>query len=293
MVSYRGMIFGRIVTAMVTPFSDNDEVDYDEAIRLGEYLCENGTDTILLSGTTGESPTLTHNEEFRLYKELKLGLKGKNKIIAGTGSNCTRTAIASTIEATKIGVDGILQVVPYYNKPSQEGLYQHFKAVAESTHLPIMLYNIPGRTGKNLEPETAARLADIPNITSIKEAAGDVNQVKQLKALCDLEIYCGDDALTLDFMENGAGGVVSVASHIVGNEIKQMISLFLEGDQENARKIESTLLPIFEALFIAPNPVPVKAALRNRGFKVGKPRLPLVDLTTDQLKYLRSKLNHL
>lgn len=281
-------IFGNIVTAMVTPFNAAGQVDYDEAIRLGEYLVATGTETILLAGTTGESPTLTHEEEFQLFERFVSHFKGKAKIMAGTGSNSTVTAIESTKIAESIGVDAVLQVVPYYNKPSQEGMFQHFKAVAESTSLPIMLYNIPGRTGVNMDPETTARLAEIPNIVAIKEAAGSVEQVSAIRKLANKEfqIYSGDDALTLDFMAEGASGIVSVAAHVVGKQIKEMVTLFLAGNVTAARQISDSLSALNEALFITANPAPVKYALRKKGFAVGTPRLPLVDVTTSEAALL-------
>ncbi|NBV41891.1 4-hydroxy-tetrahydrodipicolinate synthase [bacterium] len=276
--------FGTVITAMATPFTSDDQVNYSEAIRLAKYLVNTGTTAIVLAGTTGESPTLTHDEEFRLFREIKAAVGNRVPIIAGTGSNCTRTAIESTVEAESIGVDGVLQVVPYYNRPSQEGLYQHFKAVAAATRLPIILYNIPGRTGRNMEPETAARLAQISNIIGIKEAAGSIEQVKSIRAATppDFLIYSGDDGLTLDFMQEGACGVVSVASHLAGSAIANMIDSFAHGDSKKARTIESGLKELFEILFITTNPTPLKAALEMIGFSMGKPRLPLVEATDDE-----------
>ena len=210
--------FGSLITAMATPFTSENEVDTYTAMELVEYLIENQTDTVLLTGTTGESPTLTHDEEFKLMEEVVKGTRKRVPIMAGTGSNSTQTAITSSQRAESIGVDALLQVVPYYNKPNQEGMYQHFKAVAGSVSLPIMLYNIPGRTGINMEPETVARLAEIPNIVSIKEAAGDMDQFEKMVSGTpdDFSVYVGDDALVLDAMSRGGSGVVSVASHVVG-----------------------------------------------------------------------------
>ncbi|MFA5879621.1 MAG: 4-hydroxy-tetrahydrodipicolinate synthase [Candidatus Margulisiibacteriota bacterium] len=284
---------GRLITAMVTPFNEKDEVDYAEAIKLAEFLIHNGSDSILLTGTTGESPTLTHDEEFTLYQELVKALKGKTKIMAGTGSNSTRTAINSTQNAEKFGVDAILQVVPYYNRPNQEGLYQHFKLIAENTSLPVLLYNIPGRTGRNLEPETIARLSEIKN--SIKEAAGSVDQVAKIRSLTsdDFIIYSGDDNLTLSFMEKGAFGVCSVASHIVGSQIKEMINEFTLENYHDAKEIEKSLMPIFEILFITSNPIPLKAALNMMGFKVGKPRLPLIEANMEEKIKIKEILTQL
>ncbi len=286
---------GRLITAMVTPFKENDALDYEEAVRLAGFLVETGSDSILLTGTTGESPTLTHEEEFTLFKEVGQALKGSAKIMAGTGSNSTRTAIKSTQEAEKIGVDAILSVVPYYNRPSQEGLYQHFKAIAENTNLPIILYNIPSRTGRNLEPETVTRLSEIKNIIGIKEAAGSVEQMAKIKSLTpqDFVIYSGDDALTLDFMEQGAYGVISVASHCVGKQIKTMMEEFANGNKIIARKIEKELKSIFEILFITTNPTPVKAALNMMGFNVGIPRLPLIEASKEEKEQIFNVLKNL
>lgn len=283
---------GRLMTAMVTPFNEKDEVDYTEAIKLGEHLLHTGSDSLLLTGTTGESPTLTHEEEFTLYDEMVKAFKGKTKILAGTGSNSTKTAIKSTQMAEKIGADATLQVVPYYNRPSQEGLYQHFKLIAENTNLPVLLYNIPGRTGRNLEPETIARLSEIKNIIGVKEAGGSVEQVEKIRELTndDFIIYCGDDSLTLPFMERGAFGVISVASHIVGAQIKEMITEFTLENYHEAKEIEKLLMPIFEVLFITTNPIPLKAALNMMGFKVGKPRLPLIEATADEKNRIKEAL---
>ena len=287
--------FGRLMTAMITPFNEKGEVDYKEAIKVAEFLVETGTDTIVLAGTTGESPTLTHEEEFTLFKTIRDAVGSRVKLMAGTGSNCTRTAIASTKEAEKLGLDASLQVVPYYNRPSQEGLYQHFKAIAESVKFPILLYNIPGRTGRNMEPETIARLAEIPNIIGIKEAAGSVEQVAKIRQLTppDFLIYSGDDGLTLAFMKEGAYGVVSVASHCVGRQIKDMMTLFAAGNQKEAYQIEDNLNPIFKVLFINSNPAPLKYALHAMGFKVGIPRLPLVEVTPNEKDQIAAVLQAL
>lgn len=286
--------FGRIITAMATPFYDNGEVNYDEAVRLADFLYKNGSDSLVLAGTTGESPTLTHREELTLFKAIRGAFPDK-KIIAGTGSNCTRTAVEATQAAEQVGVDGILQVVPYYNRPSQDGCFLHFSAVASATSLPIMLYNIPGRTGRNLEPETVAKLAALPNIVSIKEAAGSVEQVEKIRALTPskFEIYSGDDGLTLDFMEKGACGVVSVASHIVGRQMATMIQKFVSGNKSEAREIEARLNPIFDVLFITSNPTPLKAALNLSNFQVGNPRLPLIPASEDETRQIRAALQTL
>ena len=271
--------FGNVITAMVTPFDKQGDVDYKKAIELANYLIDHGTDTILLAGTTGESPTLTHEEEYQLFKKIKYEIGTKALIMAGTGSNCTKTAMNATRKAEECGIDAVLQVVPYYNKPSQEGLYQHFSTIATHTKLPIMLYNIPGRSSAKLEVETIQRLAGVKNIVSIKEASGSVDIIKQLRAALPekFKIYSGDDALTLSFLEAGAEGVVSVASHCVGIQLQEMVSFYHQEEYIEAEKINKKLKPLFDVLFITSNPVPVKAALRLMGMDVGSVRLPLVE----------------
>jgi 4-hydroxy-tetrahydrodipicolinate synthase len=289
--------FGRVITAMITPFNEDGGVDYAVAEELAVHLINHGTDTLLLCGTTGESPTLTWEEEYQLFQVVQRAIAGHAKIIAGTGSNSTREAIAATQKADKLGLDGTLQVVPYYNKPPQEGLYQHFRAIAEATpDLPIMLYNIPGRTGQNLAPETIARLADISNIVAVKEASGTLDQVSQIRALTseDFSIYSGDDSLTLPMLAIGGCGVVSVASHLVGDLLQQMLLAFESGHTKTATEIHIRLYPLFRVLFTTTNPIPLKAALQLQGWQVGKTRLPLyADLSAlnERLKSVMGKLN--
>lgn len=287
--------FGQVVTAMVTPFDKDGNLNYEEACKLAEYLINNGTDTILLAGTTGESPTLSHEEEFQLFKEVIGTVGGRGKTMAGTGSNCTKTAIKATKQAEKYGIDSILQVCPYYNKPSQEGLVQHFTAVAEATSLPILLYNIPGRTGVNMEPLTTATLAEIDNIKGIKEASGKLEQVIEINQLTDknFDIYSGDDALTVSFIKEGAVGVVSVASHIVGNDIQTIVSQANAGHIKDAENLSKKLQGLFEVLFITSSPSPVKAALNLMGFSVGGPRLPLMPVNASQLQEIKDVLREL
>ena len=287
--------FGNVLTAMVTPFKADLSVDWAGAERLAQYLAANGSDALVVHGTTGESPTLTHEEEYELYKVVKKAVGDRCKIIAGTGSNSTETSIKSTQKAEAVGVDGIMLVVPYYNKPSQEGLYQHFKAVAAATSLPIILYNIPGRTGINLTPETTARLAGIKNIVGLKDAAGSLDQTSQTRQICpkDFIIWSGDDSLTLPMLAVGATGIISVASHIAGKEIAQMVAAFHAGETEKARELHLKLLPLFKVLFIAPNPAPVKYALELIGHPVGKPRLPLVEPTAAEKEQIKKVLQDL
>ncbi len=288
--------FGRVLTAMVTPFTQAGEVNFQVAEKLAAHLAEHGTDTLVVCGTTGESPTLSWDEEYQLFKVVKQAVSGKAKIIAGTGSNSTQEAIEATQKASQLNLDGSLQVVPYYNKPPQEGLYQHFKAVAESVpDLPLMLYNVPGRTGQNLASETVSRLAMIPNIVAIKEASGNLDQVGEIRRLtpADFTIYSGDDSLTLPLLSIGAAGVVSVASHLVGDELNQMIQSFEVGDVRSAAKMHLRLLPLFKALFLTANPIPLKAALSLQGWQVGIARLPLCPPTVEVTDTLKAVLEDL
>ncbi len=273
------MKFGRVLTAMVTPFTDNGEVDYAELKRLALYLLDNGNDSLLVCGTTAETPTLTHDEKLNIVKAVKEVVGDRAPILVGTGTNNTLTTIEATKEMEEAGADGVLVVAPYYNKPSQEGLYQHFKAVAESTTLPVILYNIPGRCGINMAPELIARLAQIPNIVAVKEAAGSIEQVSQIKQLVDDDfiIYSGDDSLTLPMMAVGGYGIISVAGHVIGKEIHQMVDAYAEGRVAEAQAWHKKLYPMFKNLFITSNPVPVKYALSQVGIGNGKVRLPLVE----------------
>lgn len=278
------MEFGRLLTAMVTPFNENLEVDYEKAQELAQYLITNGNDGVVVAGTTGESPTLSLEEKVNLYKAVKEAIGNKGQVIAGTGSYSTEASIQLTKTAEEIGVDGAMLVVPYYNKPPQEALYRHFKTIAASTNLPILLYNVPGRTATNLQPEIVAKLAEIPNITSIKEAAGNMDQVSILKKIVpdDFSIYSGDDSLTLPMLALGGHGVISVAGHVAGNEIKEMIESFINGEVEKAQKIHLKLLDLFKTLFMTTNPIPVKAAVNILGLNVGNMRLPMINASEEQ-----------
>jgi 4-hydroxy-tetrahydrodipicolinate synthase len=286
------MNFGQVLTAMVTPFDQNGEVDFNATRILVDYLIENGTDGIVVAGTTGESPTLTTEEKVALFKFVVDAVNGRVPVIAGTGSNNTRASISLTKLAEETGVDGIMLVAPYYNKPSQEGMYQHFKAIAESTPLPIMLYNIPGRSVVNLSVETIVRLSQIPNIVALKEASGNLDAMAEIisQAPSDFTLYSGDDGLALPVLAIGGAGVVSVASHIIGNEIQEMINHFKNGHVQEAASAHRRLLPIMKALFAAPNPAPVKAALNMNGVNVGGLRLPLLPLTTEEQRTLQGVL---
>jgi len=283
-------LFGKILTAMVTPFTENGNVDYELAIKLSNYLFENGSDGIVLCGTTGESPTLSWAEQHDLFIAVKGSLDSSCKVIVGTGSNCTSEAVEATKKAYDSGADGALVVVPYYNKPPQEGLYKHFSSIANSAKdLPIMLYNIPGRTGCNLSPDTVKKLMDFSNILSIKAASGRIEEVTELRSLCGtkLSIYSGDDSMLLPMLSVGAVGVVSVASHLVGLQLKEMIDSFYKGEISSALSIHEKLQPLFKALFMTTNPIPIKAALELSGWNVGHPRSPLSPLTMDMKEQLK------
>ena len=272
-------LFGRIVTAMVTPFDAAGAVDLATAARLADALVNNGSDGVLVCGTTGESPVLSWEEQDDLLREVKQAVGGRAAVLAGTGSNCTSEAVAASRRAQRLGADGALLVVPYYNKPPQEGLEAHFRAIAEAVpDLPLMLYNIPGRTSRNLEPMTVARLLDCDNVRAFKAASGAVEEVSALRAAGGrrLAIYSGEDALTLPMLSLGACGVVSVVSHLEGLRLRAMIEAHLAGRPADALAIHEQLLPLMKALFLQPNPIPVKAALELRGWNVGAPRLPLV-----------------
>ena len=275
---------GRLLTAMVTPFDSEGRVDYAQACKLALALVASGSDGVVVAGTTGESPTLTPDEQTRLFAEIKEALDGVGDVVAGTGSNSTAEAVKYTEDATRVGADAVLSVVPYYNKPPQEGLYRHFKAIAESTDLPVILYNVTSRTAINMSADTVIRLSEIPNIVGIKEAGGDLGQAAHIirDARPGFLVWSGNDDQTYPMMAMGGYGIISVASHLIGNQIKAMMGLTLEGDLERAAAEHRRLLPLFQGLFVLANPIPVKYAVNKAGFDVGEPRLPLVapDATT-------------
>lgn len=285
--------FGRVLTAMVTPFGKDLAINFELAKKLARMLIKSGSDGLVISGTTGESPTLSKEEKIELFRIIVEEVGGEATVIAGTGSYDTAGSIELTRAAEKVGVDGILLVAPYYNKPSQKGIYQHYKAIAENTELPVMLYNIPGRTGINILPSTVAQLAEIENIVALKEAAGSMDQLSELRNLLpdNFAIYSGDDSLTLPMISLGAKGVVSVASHIVGPRLKEMVNAFLAGNFALATQIHLELFPVFKGLFITTNPVPVKEALNILGWQVGAPRLPLVSATPSEKETLKKILS--
>ncbi|MDI6689027.1 MAG: 4-hydroxy-tetrahydrodipicolinate synthase [Actinomycetota bacterium] len=283
------MEFGSVLTAMVTPFKGDLTLDYDRAQELATYLIENGSDGLVISGTTGESPTLTADEKVQLFKVIKEAIGNKGTVIAGTGSYCTAESIELTKRAEKVGVDGSMLVTPYYNKPPQEGLYNHFKTIAESTSLPIILYNVPSRTAQNLEASTTIALSKVHNIVGIKEAGGNLAQIAKIVSETpdDFLVYSGDDGLTLPIIALGGVGVISVASHIAGREIQQMIKAYKKGNTQEALELHLRLLPLFKALFMTTNPIMVKAAVKLKGIDVGAPRPPLIEANREQISKLK------
>lgn len=286
------MSIPHLFTAMITPFDDKLEINYDKAAELADYLVKNGSDGIVVSGTTGESPVLSNAEKLQLFKVVRDSVGKRAQVWAGTGSYDTKATIALNKEVEKLDMDGLLLVTPYYNKPTQEGLFLHYKAIAENTTLPIMLYNVPGRSATHLEAETVARICQFDNVVAIKEAGGSVDQVSQLKRVLpdNIRVYSGDDSLTLPMMAVGAIGVVSVVSHIVGKEIKAMINAFISGDVKQAQKLHNDLYPLFKGLFMCTNPIPVKEALNLMGMNVGGFRLPLCNANAGQIEQLKNLL---
>lgn len=289
------MRWGRLLTAMVTPFDADLMVDVRRARELASRLLDEGSDGLVVSGTTGEAPTLTAQEKLALFREVKAAVGPAVPVVANVGNYCTAESVAFTREASATGVDGVMAVVPYYNNPPQEGLYRHFRAIAEATSLPVVLYNVPSRSPRNLEPATVARLAqDVPNIRILKEAKNDMEQVAATRRSTpdDFIIYSGDDATTLPAMAHGAIGTISVASHVVGREMKRMMELFLGERTDDARRLESELMPVFRGLFTTSNPILVKAALQLLGFDCGGVRLPLVDATPAERDALALVMKH-
>ncbi|EDL63991.1 dihydrodipicolinate synthase [Bacillus sp. SG-1] len=277
---------------MVTPFDNKGNVDFQKTTLLVNYLIENGSDSLVVGGTTGESPTLSQEEKLALFRHVVKAVNGRVPVVAGTGSNNTYASVEFTKKAAETGIDAVMVVAPYYNKPSQEGLYQHFKAVAEATTLPVMLYNVPGRAVTKIAPETIIRLSEIENITSVKEASGDLDAMTEIIANTPDEflLYSGDDGLTLPVLSIGGTGIVSVASHVIGNEMQEMVKNFLEGNLREASKLHGKLLPVMNELFAAPSPAPVKTALQLKGLDVGSVRLPLLPLTEEERKRLTAVL---
>jgi len=284
---------GRVLTAVVTPFDNDFNINIAQIKKLVRYLVENGSDGFVVCGTTGESAVLTKEEKIALFRAVVEEVGGQVSVIANTGSYNTADSIDLTRAAEQVGVDGIMLVAPYYNKPSQEGLYQHFKTIANNTKLPVILYNVPGRTVTNILPSTVARLVkDVPNIVAIKEASGNLDQVSELRCLLpdNFEIYSGDDSLTLPIMALGGKGVISVASHVIGLRIQEMVSAYTKGNVSLAMRLHKELFPIFKGMFIDTNPVPVKTALNLLGINVGGVRLPLTEMDDEKKEKLRTLL---
>ena len=284
--------FGSVVTAMVTPFREDHAVDLDGARSLASWLIDNGSDAIVVAGSTGESPTLTHKEKAELFRAVGDAIRGRGKLICGVGTYSTAETLELTQAAEDADADGLLVVTPYYNKPPQRGLVAHFERVADATELPIIAYNIPGRTATRIEHATLLQLSEKPNIVAVKDSTGDFQGISRLIAEAPegFEVYSGDDWATFGYVCLGAVGVVSVAAHLVGPQIRQMIDLIETGDVPAARKVHEGLSPLFNALFVTSNPIPLKAALEMVGRPAGPPRLPLVPATSEERDRVRKAL---
>ncbi|HZT08496.1 MAG TPA: 4-hydroxy-tetrahydrodipicolinate synthase [Chloroflexota bacterium] len=272
--------FGRLITAMATPFADDGSVDYPRARQLADALLASGTQSLVIAGTTGEAPTMTHQEKARLFSEIKDAVGDRAAVIAGTCGYDTAESVRFSQEAERLGVDGILGTVPWYNKPPQAGLERHFRAIADAVSIPILLYNIPSRTSTNMLPETTIRLSRTPNIVGVKEASGNMEAIATIirDAEPGFRVWSGDDAVTLPILALGGYGVVSVASHLVGRQLARMIACAVEGVPEEAARIHASLSPLFSALFATTSPIPLKYALARCGFSCGGLRLPLVEI---------------
>jgi 4-hydroxy-tetrahydrodipicolinate synthase len=287
-----GGTVGRLLTAMVTPFDARGQVDYQQAKKLALSLLDSGSDGLVVSGTTGESSTLSHEEKLRLFSEIKSAVAGRGAVVAGTGTYDTRESRELTKEAERIGVDACLLVVPYYNRPTQQGLEEHFKAIARSTALPCIIYNVPSRTVANLAADTLIKLSQVDNIVGVKEASGNFGQISEIIQGTGKEflVYSGNDSDTMPILALGGYGVISIASHLVGIQIKDMIKKCLDGRFAEAARVHRYLLTLVNALFIVSNPVPMKWALNYVGFSVGKPRLPLVELDEKSADLIKATL---
>jgi len=283
---------GRLLTAMVTPFNEKGAVDYEQAKKLALALVKSGSDGLVVVGTTGESPTVTSEEKLRLFGEIKAAVGDKASVVANTGNYSTAESRELTKEAERVGVDACLLVVPYYNKPTQEGLYQHFKAIAGGTSLPCIMYNVPSRTVTSLSAETVIRLSQIDNIVGVKEASGNLEQIARIisGARQGFRVWSGNDGDTLPIMVLGGYGVISVASHLVGSQLKEMITQIINGKINEAARLHHRLLPLIKALFLISNPIPVKYALNYIGFRVGKTRLPLTEPDENTAAAIRDAL---
>ncbi|GBE58437.1 4-hydroxy-tetrahydrodipicolinate synthase [bacterium BMS3Abin01] len=278
---------------MVTAFHEDGTVNYDGTARLARYLVDNGSDGLVVSGTTGESPTLTDDEKLNLFKVVLEAVGDRATVVAGTGSNDTAHSVALTEKASELGVDGVLVVTPYYNKPPVAGIMAHFNAIAEVTDKPVIIYNIPGRCSINIEPETLAELYAIDNIIAVKQANADLEQTKRLTELCDMGLYAGNDDMLFPMLQYGAWGGICVASHLAGPQMKEMVELYRAGKHDEARRVDESLRPLYQGLFITANPIMVKAALNMQGHDVGGLRLPLVRADAGEQTRLRRVLEQL
>ena len=286
-------VLGRVITAMITPFNEESEVDYSEAARLAKALVAAGSEGLVVTGTTGESPTLKPDERLKLYSAVKSAVGDAATVIAGTGTNDTAESITNSREAEDVGADAVLLVVPAYNKPPQEGLYQHFLSIAEAVSVPCILYNVPARTSLNMTADTTIRLSKVDNIVGVKEASGDMGQITRIINGTDdgFKLWSGNDDETFYIVASGGYGVVSVASHLIGQQIKHMIDLLSDGEVEAAAAEHRRLLAINNVLFSVSNPIPIKHAVARRGYRVGVPRSPLVPLTSNEAKKIESVID--
>lgn len=284
---------GTVLTAMVTPFAADESVDHAKLAELADFLLENGSDGLVVAGTTGESPTLSDQEKLEMFRTVVAAVDGRAPVVAGTGSNDTRHSVELTRAAEACGVDGVLAVVPYYNKPPERGVIAHFRAVAAATSLPVVVYNIPGRCVINLAPEALAELAQAENILAVKQANPDLGETDRLMELCDLAVYAGNDDMLCDVMARGGAGGICVASHVAGPRMAEIARLCREGDLEAARAEDAALHALYKALFVTANPIPVKAALNLLGHEVGGLRLPLVPATPEEEAVVAAELRRL
>ncbi|WP_347860580.1 4-hydroxy-tetrahydrodipicolinate synthase [Salimicrobium sp. PL1-032A] len=289
------MDFGRVLTAMATPFDDHGNIDFPKIDELVDHLIDNGTEGLVVAGTTGESATVSFDEKVDVWRRTVQAAKGRIPVLAGSGTNGTQESFELSKRAKDAGVDGLMLVVPYYNKPNQEGLYLHFKTVAEGVDLPIMVYNVPGRTVVRMTPETVIKLSDIPNIVAVKEATGDLSAMAQMveETADDFYVYTGDDHLTYPAYAIGAHGVVSVSSHVAGKEMQQMLDFFDNGQTGEAAKLHRKLVPVCKGMFIAPSPAPIKAAIKRKGLDIGGVRLPMVPLTVEEETFVHDLVDRL
>jgi 4-hydroxy-tetrahydrodipicolinate synthase len=286
-------VLGEVLTAIVTPFDDDGRVNVTKFRELASYLVENGSDGVVVTGTTGESPTLTDDERFQLYEAAVAEVGDRATVVAGTGTYDTAHSIHLTERADSLGVDGFLVVTPYYSKPTPRGILEHFKAIAAATDKPVVVYNIPARVVINIEPETMCELAEIPNVKAVKQANADLDQARTILAETDLDLFAGDDDLILPFLELGGTGGVCVHTHVVGPQVKELIRLFREGDAEGAKRLEEETAPAIEILRVVTNPIAIKAALNLLGHEVGGVRLPLVEADEAERAAIRGCLERL